>query len=224
MVYRFIFLPMLSLLVTALFFSCKDGGATEPAGASDTTHIPHYPPGVKKPNIYLYPETNQRISVKLEFPLGGTLIKSDPDYGLGWLVDVEPNGRIDGQYDYLFYEARVPDLYQYSSGWIVHKDTLSAFFVHTMTQTGFTTREITDFTDYWGPRLISDSLYEVYPQQEQQLNGLIRLQVSPAPQSQLRLFFLIRPAQVNEGCLTRPVLFKANRNGYHLAEWGVIMD
>jgi hypothetical protein len=221
MVSRLVSMSMVVLLVTPLFFSCKDSGTTGPSYSRDSLH---FPIGVKKPNIYLYPESNEKISVKLEFPLGGTLTESDPVYGSGWLVDVEPSGRIDGQYDYLFYEARIPDLYQYSAGWVVHKDTISVFFVHTMTQAGFTTREITDFVDYWGPRLTSYSLYEVYPQQGPQIEKLIRLQVNPAPQSQLRLFFVIRPAHVNESHLTKPVLAKANRNGYHLAEWGGSMD
>jgi hypothetical protein len=218
---RFISVSTAILLITPLFFSCKDSGTTEPSDSRDTVH---FPIGVRKPNIYLYPETKERISVRLEFPLGGTLTESDPVYGSGWLVDVEPTGRIDGRYDYLFYEARIPDLYQYSAGWVVHRDTISAFFVHTMAQAGFTTREITDFIDYWGPRLTSDSLYEVYPQQAPEIGRLIRLQVNPAPQNQLRLFFVIRPCHVNEVHLTTPVLAKANRNGYHLAEWGVSMD
>jgi hypothetical protein len=209
------------LLLTSLLFSCKDEGITE---ASDDCDSLHYPIGVRKPNIYLYPETTERISVKLSFPAGGTITVSDPAYGSGWLVDVEPNGRIDNQYNFLFYEARVPNLYQYSSGWIVHKDTASEFFAHTMCQAGFTAREIADFVEYWGPRLTSDSLYEVYPQQELQIDKLIRLQVVPSPQHQLRLFFVIRPAHVNPSGLAKPVLVKADRSGYHLAEWGVVMD
>jgi hypothetical protein len=121
------------------------------------------------------------------------------------------------------YEARVPNLYQYSSGWIVHKDTVSAFFAHTMSQAGFTAKEITDFVEFWGPRLTSDSLYEVYPQQELQIDKLIRLQVIPPPQNQLRLFF-VRPAQVVRSDLAKPVLVRADRSGYHIAEWGVVMD
>jgi hypothetical protein len=218
MAFRLVSISVVILLVTPLFFSCTDNGTTEPSDSRDTLH---YPIGVRKPNIYLYPESNEKISVKLEFPLGGALTESDPAYGSGWLVDVEPGGRIDGRYDYLFYEARIPDHYQYTAGWVVHKDTISAFFVHTMTQAGFTTREIADFIDYWEPLLTSDSLYEVYPQQEPQIDRLIRLRVNPAPLNQRRLFFVIRPARVNESTLTKPVLAKAKRNGYHLAEWGV---
>ncbi len=219
MISRIAFLSIIGLVVAGAVFGCKDKGITEPA-APDTTSGP---PVVRKPNIYLYPETNQRISVQIVFPLGGKIVQSDPDYGSGWLVDVEPSGRINGQYDYLFYEAQVPDRYQYFSGWIIHRDTLSAFFVHTMAQVGFSTREITDFIDYWEPRLNSHPLFEVYPQQGAQLDGLIQLQVNPVPQSQLRLFFVIQPARVNPADLTTPHLSKANRIGYHLAEWGVVL-
>lgn len=219
MIPRIVFPLTVGLLLISSIFGCRDKGATETT-LPDTTSGP---PVVRKPNIYLYPETVQNISVQLVFPFGGRILQSDPDYGSGWRVFVEPNGRINGRYDYLFYEAQVPDHYQYSSGWVVGTDTLSTFFVNAMARAGFNRREIADFLDFWVPRLQSASAYEVYPQLERQLNRLIQLEVRPVPQNQLRLFFLIRPVQGIRPSLTTPQLAIADRRGYHLSEWGVVL-
>ena len=216
---RIAFPLIMGLIVVAAAFGCKDEETSQPAVPDTTTG----PPVVRKPNIYLYPETHQSISVRLVFPLGGKIIQSVPDYGAGWLVDVDPDGRINGRYDYLFYEAQVPDRYQYSSGWIIRGDTLSAFFTHVMARAGFTTREIRDFIEYWAPRLSHYPLLEVYPQQVEQLNGLILVDISPVPACRLRLFFVIRPALARQPDLTTPDIQGTGRKGYQFAEWGVIL-
>jgi hypothetical protein len=207
------------LLFVSIIVGCKDRGFTE-AGLPDTTGGPI----LRKPNIYLYPAATQQISVRLIFPAGGRLLQSDPPYGSGWDVLVEPSGRIDAQYDYLFYEAQVPDRYQYSSGWIVGADTLSEFFASTMAQSGFSRREIRDFLDYWIPQLTSYPLYEVYPQQGAELGGLVQLRVSPTPHSQLRLFYVIRGVWNTHTRLVIPRLSPITRSAYHLSEWGVVLQ
>lgn len=219
MIPRAAFPLTVGLLLISTNFGCKDKGVSETAPPDTTIG----PPVVRKPNIYLYPETSQNISVQLIFPLGGRILESDPDYGSGWHVFVEPGGRINGQYDFLFYEAQVPDQYQYSSGWVVRTDTLSIFFANTMARAGFNRREIADFLDSWVHRLNSERAYEVYPQMVRQIDRLVQLNVRPVPQNQLRLFFVIRRAWDNHPTLTMPQLVPANRRGYHLSEWGVIL-
>lgn len=217
MIARLAFPSVMALLILVVVFGCKDQGTTEPA-PPDTTGGPI----VRKPNIYLYPESSSQVSVRLEFPLGGSIIESIPEYGTGWAVGVQPDGKINGRYDYLYYEAQAPDRYQYTSGWVVHRDTLEQFFVSTMAQAGFSNREIADFIDYWQPLLISP-LYEVYPQTTRVLDGLITLRVDPAPANQLRLFFVIQPAGPESAHLATPVVSPIERSGFFLAEWGVIL-
>jgi internalin A len=211
-------------LVTAVMiagaFGCNDRGATEPTPI-DTTHGG---PVVYKPNIYLYPTTAQQISVRLLFPVGGRVIESAPAYGSGWLVDVEPSGRINQQYDYLFYEAQTPDRYQFESGWIVQRDTVAEFFRHALTNAGFEGREISDFLEYWAPRLQSNEHYTVFPQQTELLDNLIALDVVPKPHTALRLFFVIRSARVSDVGLHEPTLHTIERGGFVLAEWGVVLQ
>ncbi|MCK5807677.1 hypothetical protein KAH37_01695, partial [bacterium] len=61
-----------------------------------------------KPNIYLYPESTIDLFVSIAFPQGGHVTASDPGYGNGWDVTVDPDGTIDNYHTFLFYEALVP--------------------------------------------------------------------------------------------------------------------
>ena len=70
------------------------------------------PTPVKKPNVYIYPQEKTTMNVKLDFPEGGEIIESIPDYGKGWNITVDTNGLIDNSYSYLFYESIQPDIWQ----------------------------------------------------------------------------------------------------------------
>ena len=214
-----------ALLAASLFAfivgGCKDMGS-EPTFADqqiDTTGGPI----VRKPNLYLYPTRKQTISIDLAFPQGGRILESVPAYGEGWRVEVEPSGLINNLYRYLFYEAQAPDHYQYSEGWVVGGDTLTAFFHHVLGQVGFTEPEIQDFVRYWSPLLSSKAQYEIYPQDRQKLDELIQVDVSPLPDSQLRLALVIRTAKTTPSLLKEPQLTPVSRTGFFLAEWGVIL-
>lgn len=178
---------------------------------------------VKKPNIYIYPPTRSTVSVTLEFPMGGGVTESIPAYGEGWNVEVEPSGRIGGKYDYLFYESSAPDRYQYTSGWIVEKGDLTAFFRKNLSETGFNEKESQDFIDYWIPRLNGFSRYIIYPQYAAEIEKVIRLKVDKRPDSVLRLFYVIKGTDEKGMQLSLPVIPKFTREGFVVTEWGVVV-
>lgn len=178
---------------------------------------------VHKPNIYIYPQTTSFLSVKLEFPLGGSVIESIPAYLGEWNVEVEPSGRINNKYDYLFYESKNPDAFQYTSGWIVHRDSLALFFRDNLSTTGFTEREINDFTEYWIPRLKTNTYYIVYPQYINDINKVIQLKISTPPDNVLRLFYVVKGTEQNGQNIVEPTIPKFERVGFVVAEWGVIL-
>jgi len=178
---------------------------------------------VYKPNIYIYPTVTTNIGVKLDFPLGGTVLQSIPEYSDGWNVTVEPSGKIDGQYDYLFYESRNPDAYQYSAGWLVRRDTLTSFFTHHLLFAGFNEREKDDFIDYWIPRLTEYPYYIIYPQFKNDIDKVIRLDVSKTPDAILRLFYVVKGTTINDASLKAPSTPAFQRHGFVVTEWGVIL-
>jgi hypothetical protein len=178
---------------------------------------------VRKPNIYLYPKTTRNLSVALEFPLGGSVLQSIPLYSGGWNVSVEPSGKIDRQYDYLFYESKNPDTFQYTSGWVVGKDTLASFFSNNLLLAGFSQREKSDFIEYWIPRLVGYPYYIIYPQFADEIGKVIRLKISEQPDNMLRLFYVIQGTNDSGKMLPTASIPQFERNGFVVTEWGVIL-
>ncbi len=208
------------MILLILPSGCKSN-STEPSYSdADTTH---YPPYTRKPNIYVYPVRTCSLSVKIEFPLGGTIIKSIPYYGNGWDISVTPSGRINNEYDYLFYESINPDKYQYSKGWIINRDSLSVFFSNSLIQAGFNSNEKNDFIEYWIPRLIEYPYYIIYPELSEDIDKVIQLKFSVKPDKVLRLFYVIKGTEDANLKLDAPILPKFERSGFVVTEWGVVM-
>lgn len=175
-----------------------------------------------KPNIYIYPEASLDLSVGVSFPEGGHVSKSIPDYGSGWQVTVEPDGMIDGEFRYLFYESIQPDLCQYHSGWVVATQELSAFFRENMALSGFNQAEIDDFIEYWIPRLTDAPFYAVYPQYTDEMNTMSILEFSVQPDNLLRLIYAVKGVDADDLNIAEPVIPYFEREGFTVVEWGVI--
>jgi len=177
-----------------------------------------------KPNIYIYPEERLDLFVHIEFPVGGEVITSIPEYGQGWDVTVDTNGLIDDTYTYLFYESTQPDVWQRDTGWIVQKDTLETFFKVNMIAFGFEGQEIQDFIDYWIPRLSEYDYYAIYPQNEKIIESAVQLHFSTPPDI-LRLFYVVKALEDANTSIPAPTTIKGfYREGYFATEWGVILD
>jgi len=180
---------------------------------------------VLKPNIYLYPTENKILSVTLNFPSGGKIITSIPDYGKGWLVSVDTNGIINNKYEYLFYESEQPDVWQTNEGWIINVSDLEQFFSENLSKYGFIGREIKDFTDYWIPKLKGYEYYEIYPQEKKIIDTVITLEITDTPDAVLRLFYLIRgtDSTTNSKIIAPADNIPFIRTGFCVTEWGVVL-
>ncbi len=178
------------------------------------------PMQAEAPNVYLYPQTTQQVSLSVSFPTGGKVIVSEPDYGEGWTVTADPSGMIDDTIPYLFYEAKLNGPFSSDKGWIISEEHLADEFTSLMQARGFTGREITDFIQYWMPVLEGAAPYfAVYPQR---VEDLIEHHVTPQPQSVLRELWLIRPLQFPLP-LPQPEPVQFTRAGFTLVEWGVLL-
>jgi len=185
--------------------------------------IPNECVAVGKPNIYLYPEENLQLQVKINFPQGGQIDESVPEYSSGWDVFVDTTGRIDRRYDYLFYESTQLNSFQDAQGWCVPQDGLDHFFRQNLTLYGFNEREITDFVKYWVPRLNYSSYYNIYPQTNKIIDEVIQLQFSTQPNNILRLFYGI-VATDSFLQLPKPIIPAFDRQGFVVTEWGVFIN
>jgi len=208
----------LFLLISTPFQSCKPD---EPEDENECDTCIR----VLKPNIYIYPTERSQISVNLSFPHGGKIITSIPYYRNGWIIDVDTSGFINNKYEYLFYESEQPDVWQLNEGWIIKRSELETFFTDNMLRYGFYGREIKDFTDYWIPRLVNSAYYEIYPQESDIIETVIKLRISKTPDNILRLFYIIKGVNSDSNNkINIPIEnFQFKRSGFCVTEWGVIL-
>jgi len=216
------------LLISLLLVSIIPFQSCEPEAENsicDTCNICDTCLTVYKPNIYIYPEEKSQLIVTLNFPQGGMIVQSIPEYGKGWNINVDTNGLINGKYNYLFYESKQPYVWQENEGWIIKRSELKKFFNENMFSYGFGGNEILDFTDYWIPRLSGSELYAIYPQNTTIINNVIELKFSKEPDAILRLFYVIKEVNIlNNIILKEPENAKLfERSGYFVAEWGVVL-
>jgi len=185
----------------------------------------------EKPNIYLYPTEETKVDVFIDFPRGGRITVSDPDYGSGrsqgWHVTASPDGMLadeDGEYGFLFYESQNPLPETDRGSWVVEQPELEGFFRENLVAHGFVGREIEDFVEYWIPRLTDSPWYSLRPLYKEELAEVISLQIEPEPDSLLRLIYVIRGLDAVDGDPTPPVIPDFERTGFTVAEWGGIVE
>ena len=163
------------------------------------------------------------LTVNINFPHGGEVTTSTPEYGSGWNnLDVDPTGKINGEFNFLFYESQNPDLCQYNKGWLIAQDSMEAFFIENLTETGFEGQEIIDFLDYWLPRFTGFPYYVIYPQYKEQLDMMVKLDLSVEPDNVQRLFYVVEGKQDDSLILQEPEIPEFKREGFFVVEWGAI--
>ncbi len=206
------------LLIPILIFDygCKEC-STEPCDKDTTTAI------AKKPILYIYPQETLELDIALDFPNGGKILESIPEYKNLWKVQVQPNGKINNQFDYIYYECKFPDLTQRKFGWVVPKSNIENFFVSNLSQSGFSKKEINDFIEYWVPLLTNFEYYEIYPQYKKKINEMVKVIFSKEPDNFYKLLYVIKGTNNNKIKLKEPVIESAIRKGYFAVEWGVIL-
>ena len=171
----------------------------------------------------MYPQRKCSVNVELDLPLGGSIVKSIPEYQNGWKVEVDPGGKINGEFDYLFYESSNPDKFQYSHGWIIGSNRLQIFFQKNLSDAGFNRKEINDFIEYWIPKLTDYRYYIIYPQHIRIIEQMIKLKVTSKPESILRYYYVIKGSNNKDVQINIPEISKFIRKGFTVTEWGVVL-
>ncbi|MDD5110969.1 MAG: hypothetical protein PHG85_00320 [Candidatus Altiarchaeota archaeon] len=174
-----------------------------------------------KPVIYLYPTVAGQVKVTLVTP--GSITVSDPPYNGAWNVLATPEGRIDGAYDYLFYEADVGRGADLSEGWIVEGEKIGEWFDLNLPVFGLNENEEKDFMEYWMVHLPKADYYKVVLLSDEDLDEMVRLDIEPKPDTIIRVNLYIKP--INEKIvIPHPRIKEKQREGFTVVEWGVILD
>lgn len=173
-----------------------------------------------KPVIYLYPERECEVSVRLD--LNGKLTCTYPAYGTGWQVTAQPDGTLtDGQgmtYRYLYWEGQLQTAYEESRGFCVAGKDTAAFLEWALAELGLNRQEANEFIVYWLPQM-EQNAYNVISFQTDAYTCAAELDIDPAPDTLIRVFMTWRPAAVREE-LPPQALTAPERKGFTVIEWG----
>ncbi len=175
---------------------------------------------IMKPVIYLYPETQTQVSVELN--LDGELTCTYPKYNEGWQVTASPDGTLKDKngkiYNYLYWEGESDTEYDFSEGFCVKGEDTAEFLETALFKLGLNRREANEFIVYWLP-VMEQNEYNVIAFQNEQYTDSAKLNVSPAPDTVIRVFMAFKASnefvEIKEQTLTAPA-----RKGFTVVEWG----
>ncbi|MBQ7922460.1 MAG: hypothetical protein IJ325_07780 [Clostridia bacterium] len=174
----------------------------------------------EKPVIYLYPTEETKVSVKLS--LDGELICTYPVYNDGWTVTAHPDGTLTDEngreYYCLYWEGETSAQYDLSRGFCVKGEDTAEFLENVLAKIGLTEREANEFIIYWLPQM-EQNAYNLISFQTDAYTDSAELNITPAPDSLLRVFMAWKP--LDEAVEILPQEFaEFERSGFTAVEWG----
>ena len=181
-----------------------------------------YPPLAKKPIIYLYPEKEQEVTIKVNHPDNFTT--TYPKYNDGWKVMAKPDGTLIDQNGRSYYSLYWEGNYNKNNkikedGFVVKgKDTIK-FLEEKLFVLGLNEREANEFIIYWLPKLENNKYNYIRFQTMEEINDYMKLDINPKPDTLIRVLMEYKPLdkkiKVKEQKLTT-----IQRHGFSVVEWG----
>ncbi len=176
---------------------------------------------VDKPVIYLYPKTEQEVTIKLNFN-NGNIKTSYPKYNDEWKIVASPNGKLTDQngrnYDYLFYDGSLNVVPEITEGFVIKGSESIEFLEEVLSQFGLTDKEANEFIVYWAPYL-EQNKYNLISFQNEWFDSKVELEITPAPDTIFRLFMIYKPLD-NPIDIQEQEIISFNRAGFTVVEWG----
>ena len=175
-----------------------------------------------KPVIYLYPQEETEVEVKVAYP--EKLTCSYPKYEDCWKVLAEPTGELTdletGRSLYcLYYEGLKTIETSQNEGFVVKGEDTIQFLEEKLEILGLTEREANEFIIYWLPKLEDNEYNFIRFQTIEEINENMPLEITPTPDTVIRVMMeyksLTEYMEVQEQILTTPT-----REGFSVVEWG----
>ena len=174
-----------------------------------------------KPVIYLYPEYEQEIEVKLDY--SGELTCTYPEYKDGWHVVARPDGTLvdsesGKEYSYLFWEGTSDTKYDFSKGYVIAGKDTAEFLEMKLAELGLNRAEANEFIVYWLPQM-EENPYNLITFQNEIYTDSAKLEISPEPDSILRVFMAYKALE-EQIEVEEPSVEPFERTGFTVVEWG----
>lgn len=177
-------------------------------------------PVAYKPVIYIYPEVETDVDVKIDY--SGTFICTYPAYTDGWQVTAMPDGTLvdaDGmEYNYLFWEGTDNTEYSMDRGFCVKGGDVEAFLEESLEKLGLTRKEANEFIVFWLPKM-QNNAYNLINFATSEYTDCAKLTVNPTPDTVIRVFMVYKA--LDEAVEIEPQTLEApERRGLTVVEWG----
>ena len=173
-----------------------------------------------KPVIYLYPEEEIDVSVKLDY--NGNLFCTYPSYNNGWKVTAQPDGTLIDEkgmeYNYLYWEGISDVEYDFSEGFCVKGEDTAEFLEWTLDELGLNRKEANEFIVFWLPKM-QENKYNIISFQTKAYTDNAKLDIVPSPDTLIRVFMAYKPSDVRKN-IPEQILSRPERKGFTVIEWG----
>lgn len=177
----------------------------------------------EKPIIYIYPEREINLSVKLL--KDDKIIHSYPKYENVWNVIAKPDGTLidlttNRELYSLYYECENHNTYDITDeGFVVKGEDIVSFLEEKLEILGLNAREAEEFIIYWSPKLEENKYNYIRFATKEEIEDDMPIEYSIKPDCQIRVLMTYKPLEseieVKEQELTTP-----QRTGFTVVEWG----
>ena len=173
-----------------------------------------------KPIIYIYPEKEMEVNIKL----GNSkfITTSYPKYNNVWKVLASPDGNLkinDRNYYGLYWEGNNHIAKESNYGFVIKGEDTSKFLEDKLSILGLNEREINEFIIYWLPKMEHNKYNYIRFESKEEIEIYMPLYIDPSPDTVIRVYMDYKPLDeyknVKEESLTKVV-----RKGYTVVEWG----
>ncbi len=173
-----------------------------------------------KPMIYIYPEKEMEVNIKLGNP--DLLTTTYPKYNNGWDVLALPDGTLkynNREYYGLYWEGMNHYVEVKNEGFVVAGQDVESFLEEKLSILGLNEKEANEFIVYWLPKMERNAYNYIYFETGEEIDSYMPLIVTPKSDSMIRIVMdykvLDKPLKVKEQILESPI-----RTGYTVVEWG----
>lgn len=181
------------------------------------------PPAACEPIIYLYPQTEQKIT--LNFDKIVNITDSTPEYRNGWDVIADPTGKIFNPsekriYPYLFWEGWSLIFPIQDKGFVIKGKEALTFFEGILPLLGLNPNETQDFIAAWIPQFSSSPYYFVTFLDQEAINKIAPIHITPTPDVVIRILMDIKPLDWPISVQSLIIPKAPQRYGFTVVEWG----
>ncbi len=179
---------------------------------------------VLKPIIYLYPENEIDVTVRLGAPEKITI--SYPKYNNGWDITAYPNGDLidksSGNKLYsLYWEGeRDTNILDLTTGFVVESGDMANFLEEKLEILGLNYREKEEFIVYWLPKLEANKYNYIYFATEEEINSEMPLEFSIQPDTIIRVRMIFKGLDEYKNIEEQMLEPAPERKGFTVIEWG----